>query len=273
VFAAASPPSFEILATFDYSQSAANAFASAINDKGDVAGSYGAESGAVRGFVRLSNGRLSGPIIHPDEQDHFSGINGINNLKTLCGYYFSMKNQHSFLLSGGTFTDITTIARETEVFGVNDAGNVCGITTHPDAAFVIIGGTATLFTIPGSSYNLADGINNLDQCVGFYVNEPIAAGFRRDADGTLTYPITAPGSPSTTALAGINDSGSMVGVMVDTAGVRAVFFDPSGRSTVYDYPGATSTRFSGINNKGMICATYDDGNGTHSFIVRVRLRQ
>ena len=72
--------------------------------------------------------------------------------------------------------------------------NVCGITSKPDRSFVIIGGTATLFAIPGSSDNLADGINNLDQCVGFYVLERTAAGFRRDADGTLTYPITAPGS-------------------------------------------------------------------------------
>lgn len=266
---AASSASFEILATFDY-PGATYTFASGINDNGDVAGTYTAASGAVRGYVRFSNGRLSRPIIDPNEQNHYTLIDGINNLKTLCGYYLSMGLNHSFLLSGSTFTEITTDALETLVNGVNDAGNICGITTHPDAAFVTIGGTSTLFQVPGSSYNLASGINNLDQCVGFYVvGTTTEAGFRRDADGTLTYPISVPGSTNT-SLSGINDTGSMVGAMVDTTGGHAVFFQPSGMSTVYDYPGATGTSFSGINNKGLICGSYGDATGSHSFIVRVR---
>ena len=266
-FAASSAAGFEILATFDY-PSATDTFADAINDNGDVAGFYYAASGPVRGFVRLSNGRLSRPpIVDPNDS---VWLHGINNLKTLCGVYLSFSHDHGFLLSGHTFTEITTDASETLVYGVNDAGNVCGITRHPDAAFVTIAGTPMLFQVPGSSINFAYEINNLDQCVGYYVvGTTRAAGFRRDADGTLTYPISVPGSTNTT-LSGINDIGSMVGAMVDATGGHAVFFQPSGMSTVYDYPGATCMSFSGINNKGLICGSYSDTNGSHAFIGRVR---
>ena len=261
VFAAPSV-TFEILATFDY-PGAVDTIAGGINDRGDVAGSYFDASGNGHGFVRLSNGRFSAPIIDPNDPNQFTEITGINNRYTLCGF-----GSESFLLSGRIFTYVTTSAFATTVYGVNDAGNFCGYTSRPDASFVTIGGTATLFRVPVSSYNEAHGINSLDQCVGWYVGSAtFQAGFRRDADGTLTYPIIVPGATNT-MLFGINDSGSMVGEMVDM-GSHAVFFEPTGRATVYDYPRATSTTFRGINNNGLICGWYVH-LGTHAFIARVK---
>src|SRR5262249_21908868 len=151
-------------------------------------------------------------------------ITGINNRNMLCGFY----TFGSFLLSRRIFTDVTTGAMATIVYGLNDATDFCGYTSRPDTNFVTIGGTTIFFQIPGSASGGATDINNLDQCVGYYFTTGLQAGFRRDADGTLTYPILVPGETNT-SLYGINDSGAMVGEVVNTTGSHAVFFQPSGQ--------------------------------------------
>jgi hypothetical protein len=45
-------------------------------------------------------------------------------------------------------------------------------------------------------------------------------------------------------------------------------FNSRGAFALYDYPGATWTYFTGINNGGFICGTYGDNTGAHAFIVR-----
>ena len=260
---AAASVTFEIVAVIDY-PGAVFTSASGIDDHGDVAGIYNSDSGSVHGFVRLSNGHFSGPIIDPSDPVKFTEITGMNNRKMFCGFYSS----GSFLLSGGLFTDLTAGTHSTTVLGLNDTGDFCGYTSGPDSSFVNIGGTTTLFQVPRSSYGEAHDINNLDQCVGWYTaSATFQAGFRRDADGTLTYPIIVPGA-SNTMLNGINDSGAMVGEMVE-GHAHGVYFAPSGEATVYDYPNATSTTFTGINNQGLTCGRFIRG-GDHGFIVQVK---
>jgi len=260
---AASSVTIEILAVFDFPGAPLFTSAAGINDQGDVAGIYDDALG-THGFVRFSDGHFSGPITDPNDPNGFTELTGINNRKTLCGF----STFGSFLLSRRIFAYVTTSATATTVNGVNDAGNFCGYTSGPDTNFVTIGGTTIFFQIPGSAPGQASDINNLDQCVGYYFTTGLQAGFRRDADGTLTYPILVPGETST-YLYGINDSGAMVGEVVNTTGTHAVFFQPSGEATIYDYPRATDTSFTGINNNGLICGRYTH-NGTHAFIARVR---
>jgi uncharacterized membrane protein len=263
----AAPVSFKILTTIDY-PGVTNTSVTGINENGDVAGFYTDASNDTRGFIRRSNGQFSAPILDPKGQQGYTILTGINNSRTVCGIYLLRNDPQSFLLAGKTFTDITVDAEETIVNDLNDAGDFCGIAVIPDAAFVVLGGVPNLFQVPGSTYNIAEDVNNLDQVVGSYDVGTTQAGFRREADGTLIYPITVSGSTNV-ALFGINDHGQMVGTMIDTNGSHAVFFQPSGSATIFDYPGGTNTSFGGINNKGLICGGFTDADGTHAFIARL----
>jgi hypothetical protein len=110
--------------------------------------------------------------------------------------------------------------------------------------------------------------------VGSYTEQahPASAhGFFRDTDGTLTYPIDAPGS-FPTVLLDINDQGRMVGRYYDYARVvHALLLKSPTKFFPYGYPGSTFTSFNGINRRGLICGGYLDNAGLyHGIILRAR---
>jgi uncharacterized membrane protein len=261
------PVTFEVLATFDYPDSATT-IANGINDRGDIAGLFEKSLFQTNGFVRFSDGHFSGPIVAPPNPDNYTIASGINNVGTVCGYYAATDGfHHGFLLSQSTFTDIDLTDYDTWAWGVNDLGNFCGQTSY--GPFASLGGTVTNFTIPGSVYASANDINNLDQCVGSYDSDGTHLyGFRRDADGTLNYPIGVRGAD--TLLYGINDHGEMVGLVGDFPEEHGVYFRSPGEYAIYDYPGASYTYFTGINNRGLICGNYVIGSKGSGFIARVR---
>ncbi len=141
---------------------------------------------------------------------------------------------------------------------------------HPSIGWASINGSITSFSI--SNYTSANGINNLNQCVGTYVGRGrYTHSFVRESDGTFHYPIDAQGAIST-LLFGINDKGQMVGATSDESGaLHGVFFSSFRNSTTFDYPGAVSTGFIGINGHGLISGFYTDSFGfSHAFLARVR---
>jgi hypothetical protein len=259
---------FEVIATFDY-PGATSTYALDVNDRNKAAGFFVNPSGAVRGFVR-SGDHLSGPLINPREQDDYTEITGINNSGTICGYYLgASRNFDSFLYSGSTYTPIDIGVHSTTVSSLNDSGNSCGSIEVENPAFVVIDGATTTFTIPGANSIGALGMNNLNQCVGYYRIGLDYYGFIRNSDGTLTYPILA-ANRSSTFLYGISDQGWMSGIVNDDLGSHGVLFLSPNQSVTYDYPGATSTSFNGMNNRGVIAGNYVDASGTHGLLVRVR---
>jgi hypothetical protein len=266
----ADPPiTFEVVVTFDY-PGAFTTVANAINDRGDVGGWFAfSHQVGPRGFVRLTNGQFSVPVRVPGSEFGSTYLEGLNKTGTACGYYSADSGQPGFLYSDRTFTTISVGgATFTYLQSVNDAGDYCGVTILPSAAFVNIGGTTTTFNVPGADGTGAYGINNLDQVVGVYGIGSDTFSYRRDADGTFEYPFAVPGMP--TALRGINDRGWMVG-SVEESGVitHGVLFSSRGAFVLYDYPGAIWTYFTDINNGGFICGTYGDNSGAaHGFIVR-----
>ena len=276
--AQAATPVIELLATFDYPGAGNSTYPTAINDAGDVAGYYFGVDLVTRSFVRLHDGSFSPPIVEPNDTDHFTEVAGGNNLHTLCGVYAGVggATYHGFFVSATGFTEFDAPgATSTFVDGINDAGDFCGSVDFA-TAFISVGGNLTFFSIPGvTTDNAAQGINNLGQCVGNYTDaaHPASAhGFFRDADGTLTYPIDAPGS-FLTVLFDINDQGRMVGRYYDHAQVAhaLLVLSPSPTKFVsYDYPGSTFTSFNGINRHGLICGRYLDSSGIyHGIIARV----
>ncbi|HEU0207725.1 MAG TPA: hypothetical protein VFQ78_01975 [Candidatus Udaeobacter sp.] len=266
------PINFEVVVTFDY-PGAFETVANAINNHGDVGGwcAVNPRSGP-KGFVRLTNGEITGPLKAPGSESGSTYLEGINSSGTACGYYSAASGQPGFLHADQTFIPITVGGAVFTYLGsVNDAGDYCGTTALPSATFVNIGGTTTTFNVPGADATGADGINNLDQVVGSYSIGGAGFGYRRDADGTLQYPFAVPGM-SSTGLRGINDRGWMVGRASESGTViHGVLFNSRGAFALYDYPGAVWTYFTGINNGGLICGTYEDDSGVHGFIVQATI--
>ncbi len=76
---------------------------------------------------------------------------------------------------------------------------------------------------------------------------------------------------SYTDLRGISDKGLVVGRYFNSDGVfHGFILKLPGTFVSYDYPGATSTIFSGVNSKGEISGSYDDSAGSHGLIVQVK---
>ena len=264
---------FEILGSFDY-PGAVDTYATGSNDRGDVAGYFLHSTNRHQGFVRFADGTFSEPIVHPDAIN--TNVRDINNAGTMCGFYSLLDGTYrGFLLSGSTFTNIDVGWDNTFVTGVNDAGNFCGYTETESGqaqAFVSIDGTITTFSVPRTSVTRAEGINNLNQVVGWTVDHfGNGNGFRRDADGTLNWPIRAEGLINS-FIFGLDDKGRMVGSgRSDPETGHLLFLRPSHRFAFFDYPGAPGSLFYGVNNRGQICGYYQSADfRAHGFVVRVR---
>ncbi len=258
---------FRILQTLDY-PAALVTVAHAVNDQNEVVGGFIASSGEY-GFTH-SGTRFGRPIRDPNDRIRTTELTGVNNAGTVCGYYLgSDRNYHSFFFAQSTFNEIEIGTPNIIMGGINDANNLCGGTLAPYQAFVVIDGTPDIFSVPGATVSQANAINNLNECVGYYYDGSTTQGFQRHADGSIDYPISAPGFVAT-YLYGINDLGWMAGSVIDTQ-EHAVLIGPGNKVVTYDYPGASFTRFTGINNRGVITGIYQDGGGTRSFLVQVKL--
>src|SRR5207302_3211005 len=79
--------------------------------------------------------------------------------------------------------------------------------------------------------------------------------------------IDVPGATGTTA-SGINGTGQIVGIYVDTGGLSHGFLrDAGGTYSAIDIPGATSTAASGINDIGQIVGSFLDTGDTHGYLM------
>jgi len=275
---AANSGSIEVITTFDYPGTGNSTQPQKINERGDIVGIYIDSLGVQRGFVRFSDGSFSAPIVDPNDTGNVTHGRDINNSRTVCGEYIgSDGNDHSYFLSGGTFTEYNVPgAIGTDVLGINDAGDFAG-GFDPDGsgifqAFVSIGGTLTSWSVPDATSTYAADINNSKQLmVGYYFDSSgIVHGYYRDANGALHFPIDPPGSTGT-ILFGLNDLNWVVGRYPDASGaIHGLFFLPPNSFFTWDYPGSTVTSLNGINDAGIICGRYRDASGIyHGIIARV----
>src|SRR5690349_5738113 len=146
-------PSFDLLVTFDYPNGATQTEAGGINDLQQVAGTF-VDSTGRHGFVRYPN-HFGPPIQDPNDLHNTTNLVGINNLGMLCGWYTGRDaTYHSFVASEKIFTEIDIDSPNTEAWGLNDAGDICGTTNLLTTAFVVINGVTTTFVIPGADTTL-----------------------------------------------------------------------------------------------------------------------
>src|SRR5215471_1192431 len=270
--------SIEVITTFDYPGTGNQTLPQKINERGDIVGEFIDSSGVTRGFVRFSDGSFSVPIVDPNDTVGFTEGRGINNPRTVAGdYVISDGTVHSFLLSGGTFTEYDVPGTlQTNLLGINNPGDLTGAFDPGDGifqAFIDRGGTITAYTVPGAAATLAYEINdNKKLTVGYYIDAAgVLHGQYRDANGALHFPIDPTGSVGT-VLFGDNNRNWVVGRYADAAGVtHGLFFVPPNNFFTFDFPGSAFTSLNGISSQGNITGRYVDATGiAHGIIARVR---
>ena len=228
--------SIRVLSTFDYPGTGNSTTPNHISSSGDCTGTYVDLNGATRGFIRLVNGTFSAPIVDPNDDSNFTYAGGIDSSRTVSGYYFNSAegHYHGFFFTNGTYIPYDVInATDTFLLDCKEcsaAGEFSG--------YFLIGPD---FQAPFAQ------VNGLFYQFGFSPAGPIQAN-------------------------GLNGTGQVVGEYVDYFSPPTFhgFYYDIPRSVIarpFDFPGSTSTRFTAINDQGIVVGSYlDSGGGEHGLI-------
>ncbi len=222
-----------VVTSFDYPGTGNSTTPFGINQNGDIAGDFLDLGGATRGFIRFRNGGFSAPLVAPNDTASFTRGLGINDAQTVTGDFFNTADNvfHGFFLTGDVFTQFDLgPGLSTNVTGLNDAGDFVGI------------------------------FGSVTQANQAFVN----------IGGTSTA-ISIPGSVTSEADA-INSSDRAVGVSSsDGVNFHGFIRDANGViTTPFDFPGAASTLFRGINDRGFVVGRYiNPDSSVHGFALKL----
>jgi hypothetical protein len=266
---AAEPVAFT---SFDIPGATGGYFVPGINDEGLVTGSWIAADGSTVGFIRSPDGRISTPILHPDDNTRTTVLRAINDEGVIAGFY-GANVSNGFLLTDGKFRTVDFPgAVSTVLRGINNLGEVSGTYSIVDLnadefGFIIPRrGPPISFRLPDPAATgiVAGGINDLRQLVGYYTDATSTlVGFLRQPSGQFVT-IIFPGALST-QIFGINDCGIMVGAWGD-GNTEHGFYGRPGNLHSFDVPGAGGTGAQGINNEGRLVGRYGVDGVQHAFV-------
>ncbi len=160
--------------------------------------------------------------------------------------------------------------------GINTSGLIAGYTQdiHHGTfhGFFYQDGVATPYDVPGSIFTFIYGLNDAGDFTGRY---GVAGGSNfgkafASIGGTLVDIVVGEES---LAPRGINNSGAVVGWYTTTM-VHGFLWHPDGSVTYpIDFPGATVTILSGINDQGTIAGSWTDSSSSYHAFVLQRLTQ
>src|SRR6202789_4146046 len=248
-------------------------FVSGINDEGLVAGSWTASDGSTIGFIRAPDGRISTPIVHPDDNTRTTVLRAVNDDGVIAGFYGTDVRNGFCITEGNVRTVDFPGAVATALRGINNLGDVSGTYSIVDLnadefGFIIPRrGPAISFKLsdPTGAGIVVGGINDLRQLVGYYTDATSAlVGFLRQPSGQFVSVIVS-GAVSTQVV-GINDCGIVVGTYGDGSTAHG-FYGRPGNLHGFDVPGAVATFAQGINNEGRLTGRYATADGVpHAFI-------
>jgi len=276
--------------TVDY-PGAADTAAYAINDHGDIVGSYGDNLDIYPGHAFLLSKGTFTTTDFPGSTLTFPY--GINNHRQVVGAWAgSDLLQHGFKLRARrmVFKSVDapcTNTNQSLLYGINnvhEAIAVCLLSDGSiDGSFVNHGKHFTAIpAFPGSFQSLGSGINDSGDILGIWVdpNQNTFHGYLLvqgkftqlddpDAGQTNCTGIAPYGYENcSTAPSTINNLGQAVGWFVDGAGAAHGFLLSNGTYTTIDVPGAVVTNAFGINNAGQIVGYYIDASGVaHGFLA------
>ncbi|MGB7592659.1 MAG: hypothetical protein WBO19_15600 [Terriglobia bacterium] len=289
-------------------------FPISINTAGDIAGLYIDTNSVQHGFERTADGTLTefnAPGASTAQQRGTDPVS-IDTAGDITGTYTDTNSVwHGFLrTANGTIRTFdapgagTGSKLGTQPTSINSAGVITG--NYEDANFVrhgFIRAANGTFTAPidvpgagttggGTSASNAVGtipvsINTAGDITGIYWDtSKVGHSFLRAADGTMTYPVDAPGEATTGKLRGspilsINTAGVITGGYEDASGVLHGFVRAAdGTITPFEAPGAGTAGTSlfpgtagvSINDLGDITGTYADASGVlHGFVLKLAI--
>src|SRR5579863_148606 len=190
--------------------------------------------------------------------DTFTQFLGINNQGLVAGYHGATINK------GFTYFSNTKIfvsenfpgSAQTQVTGLNNIGKTVGFYITPGGetrGFQYGSGQYISSGFPGTPFNNLLGQNDHGESIGFYNTKADGTGtqhaFLYIEGGQVFSLFTIPGSAQAQAT-GINNSGNICGLTVDTKGNTHGWVLILGQYTQLDYPESTLTQAFGLNNVG-----------------------
>ena len=138
----------------------------------------------------------------------FTQCYGINNAGDIVGAYFGNGTFHGFLLSSGTYTRIDSPTGNTQLTGINDSGQIVGISAT-GFLYDLQTGVFTKVQDPASDgQTTPTAINNGGTVAGYYISKNHYQGFELIGS---TYTRIALSGAADTHVFGVSGSGTLVG--------------------------------------------------------------
>jgi hypothetical protein len=242
--------------------------ASAINNKGWVAG----DLGLGRGFIRKPNGHII--KFGDDKAYHGFAVTAINRYGTVCGSFEDDQDlQHGFVRTAdGTFIVFDPSgAVRTFVTDINGSGVVVGSFYTGSTSYGFVrAADGTITVLDELSPIVPYSINADGMIVGQYGNYGNARGFIRNAAGKYkTFEISGTDVDDLTWM-GINDKGVIAGSYDHDTGETSSGFVRArdGTITTFDVPNAYYTYVTGMNRDGTLVGFIYGSDGIYHAYVR-----
>lgn len=203
----------------------------------------------------------------------------INNTGEIVGFIsggqcevISTQTTCGFTYARGQFTYVACELEDaTDFFDVNNNGEVVGVYAFGGGQNGLIWeGNESCFPLEGpSGGSLAEafGVNDGGNVVGIYTDSVgNFQGFYYVGTTQAYTTIACPGWTNTRAY-GINNAGIIVGDVGNSpSGPFSGMAYISGKCTIFNYPGASSTTPRGINNKNQVSGIFTGSSGTFGFV-------
>lgn len=230
-------------------------YLTAINDAGVVTGAYWDGSDVIEhGFIRDANGAftpLDEPDVTPGDQwGTYPG--GVSNSGVVVGYYFTTDFDGLIYPDGTTGSSITPhgFTWQRGQFTTYDAPGAAGPIANSGVTELL--GISDSGAMVGSANYMLSA--DMGTGLGFVVTR---GNFR-----TFSGPISRSNWCGWVSPAAINDAGTIAGDSGNgCGGMHEAWLLNGDVFTSVDYPGATQTVVSSINNKGVIGGTWTSDTG------------
>jgi hypothetical protein len=212
----------------------------------------------------------------------FNQLLGINNMRTISGYYgggtAGHPNKGYTVVPPYKQANFTAEnypgSMQTQVTCIDNLGNTGGFwvdNSNVNRGFIEWNGVFTSYTDPQSSNSTVNqilGLNDNGIAAGFYTDgSGVNHGFTLDQATGKFKPVEPPGATNVTASA-INNSGDVVGFYTSSSQVVS-FLERGGKFSAFSYPGSTSTMAFGVNDHDAIVGGYADASGNaHGFLLQ-----
>src|SRR5579872_6146731 len=170
-----------------------------------------------------------------------------------------------------------------QLLGINDHGLIAGYfgsgaQDHPNKGYLLGAGSYTNENFPGSVQTQVTGLNNRGVTVGFWstmnntnmVNDNFGFYESNGQFHNVNFPAGDNASPPVNQLLGVNDANVAVGFYTDAAGNSHGYQYQigSGKFSLVNVPGATSSTAAAINGRGDVAGFYTNAAGTVQGFLR-----